>query len=58
MMLRWEDRRSEAIGQLLKWLKAGKLKFKESIFEGFENMPHAFVELMKGNTTGKVIVKV
>ncbi len=35
----------------------GDLKFKETLFEGFEKMPEAFVGLFKGENTGKAIVK-
>lgn len=47
----------EAFNQIRKWIRDGKLKFKETVFSGFGSMPHAFVELMNGNTTGKVVVK-
>ncbi len=35
----------------------GNLKFKETLFEGFEKMPKAFVGLFKGENTGKAVVK-
>lgn len=35
----------------------GDLKFKETVFEGFEKMPKAFVGLFKGDNTGKAVVK-
>ena len=34
-----------------------ELKFKETVFDGFENMPKAFVGLFKGENTGKAVVK-
>ncbi len=36
----------------------GDIKFKETIYEGFDKMPEAFVGLFKGDNTGKAIVKV
>jgi len=33
------------------------LKFKETVFEGFEKMPEAFIGLFTGENTGKAIVK-
>ena len=48
----------EAIQQLTKWYQEGKLKNKETIMEGFENIPHAFIGLFEGKNTGKMMVKV
>lgn len=48
----------EAIKDLSKWLQEGKLKYKETIVEGFENIPDAFIGLFKGENIGKYIVKV
>lgn len=36
----------------------GKLKIKEVITVGFENMPAAFMKMLKGDGIGKAIVKV
>lgn len=55
---RWLDRWMEGILQNLKWIKEGKIKYKETITEGFENMFEAFVDMLKGGNTGKAIVKV
>lgn len=49
---------SQGIAELAKWLKAGKLKYAESIVEGFENTPQAFLGLFKGDNLGKQLVKV
>lgn len=35
----------------------GKIKIRESVTEGFENMPQAFIELLEGKNTGKQIIK-
>lgn len=47
-----------AIKQLAQWLKEGKLKYDETIVEGFENIPKAFIDLFEGKNKGKMIVKV
>jgi len=52
------DQFSEAKGQLLSWLIAGKLTYHETIVEGFEQIPQAFLGLFEGNNEGKMIVKV
>lgn len=47
-----------AAADLGKWLQEGKLKYEETIIEGFENTPEAFLGLFKGTNLGKQIVKV
>jgi hypothetical protein len=46
-----------AIGELAGWLKAGKLKYRESIAEGLERAPAAFIGMLKGENFGKQLVK-
>ncbi|MET3657986.1 NADP-dependent oxidoreductase [Sporosarcina sp. FSL K6-1540] len=41
-----------------KWLLQGKLKYEETIVDGFENTPEAFLGLFKGTNLGKQLVKV
>jgi NADPH-dependent curcumin reductase CurA len=41
-----------------KWIAEGKIKWKETIVEGLENAPQAFIGLFKGENFGKMIVKV
>lgn len=52
------DRTQEGIKQNLKWVKEGKLKYKEYITDGFETASEAFIGLFKGDNTGKTLVKV
>lgn len=47
----------EAMEQNLKWIQDGKLKYRESITDGFENMPKAFIDMMNGHNFGKAIVR-
>ena len=49
---------SEGVIQLVQWLTAGKLKYAESVAEGFQNTPQAFIGLFTGENLGKQIVKV
>ena len=48
----------QAINQLSRWLEEGKLTYSETIVEGFEKTPEAFIQLFEGKNTGKMIVKV
>jgi NADPH:quinone reductase len=44
--------------QLAAWLDKGELTYAETIVEGFENIPQAFIDLFEGKNIGKMIVKV
>ena len=48
----------EAMKQLSTWLAEGKLTYTETVVEGFENTPQAFLDLFEGKNEGKMIVKV
>jgi NADPH-dependent curcumin reductase CurA len=39
------------------WLAEGKLKYRETVAEGIENAPGAFISMLKGGNTGKQIVQ-
>ena len=39
------------------WIKSGKMKYHETIFEGIENAPAAFIGLFDGTNNGKMLVK-
>lgn len=56
--VRWSNRWMEGIEGNLKWLQEGKIKFHETLTEGFENMPTAFIDLFRGANTGKAIIRV
>ncbi|CAG5125817.1 unnamed protein product [Candidula unifasciata] len=42
---------------LIPLFQQGKLKAKEHVTKGFENMPKAFIELFSGSNFGKAVVK-
>jgi len=41
-----------------KWIAEGKIKWKETVIEGIENAPKAFIGLFKGENFGKMLVKI
>ncbi len=43
---------------MVKWLADGLLKWEETIIEGIENTPSAFIGLFTGEKIGKMLVKV
>jgi NADPH-dependent curcumin reductase CurA len=53
----WADRRAEGIVQMATWIDEGKLQYREDVLEGIENMPKAFLRLLRGENFGKQLVK-
>ncbi len=41
-----------------RWLAEGKLKYRESVAEGIESAPTAFIGMLKGENFGKQIVRI
>lgn len=58
MVFQFADRYAEGLRQMAEWLREGKLKYREEIVEGFENAPRAFIGMLKGQNTGKQLVRV
>ncbi len=44
--------------QMAEWLQAGKIKYRETIVDGLENTPRAFIGLFHGENLGKQLVRV
>lgn len=44
--------------QMTGWIKQGQIVWEETITEGLENAPQAFINLFKGEKLGKALVKV
>ncbi len=53
----YADKYPEGIRQLREWLNQDKLQYSETIREGFENIPQAFIDLFEGKNKGKMLVK-
>jgi NADPH-dependent curcumin reductase CurA len=58
IITQFAPRFAEGVGQLAQWFMSGQLKHAETIAEGFENTPKAFIGLFSGENLGKQIVKV
>jgi len=39
------------------WLREGKIRYRETVVEGIERAPDAFIGLLRGENTGKMLVK-
>jgi|694.fasta_scaffold17074_14 NADPH-dependent curcumin reductase CurA len=58
VLLDYKARFSEGRKQLLEWLQQGKIVPCETIMQGLENIPRAFLSLFSGDNFGKQLVKV
>jgi len=43
---------------MAQWVREGKVKYRESVTEGLENAPSAFIGLLKGANFGKQLVRI
>ena len=57
IVTRFQERWPLGIAQMAQWIKEGKLRYREEIVEGFENTPRAFIDMLEGKNTGKMLVK-
>jgi NADPH-dependent curcumin reductase CurA len=58
IVVRFQNRWAEGITQMAQWLREGKLKHREDVVEGFQNTTKAFIGMLQGENTGKMLVKV
>jgi hypothetical protein len=52
------DRFGEFAREAAEWVHDGRLRYRETIVEGIENAPRAFLGLFHGENIGKMLVKV
>ncbi|MEU7421467.1 NADP-dependent oxidoreductase [Streptomyces antibioticus] len=52
-----QDLQPEFVREVGAWLRAGTLKHRETVVEGIENNLEAFLGVLRGDNTGKMIVK-
>lgn len=57
LVYNFADRFADGMAHMAKWIKEGKIKYRETIVEGFENAPRALIGVLSGENTGKMIVK-
>lgn len=51
------DRQAQFHADMTAWIQAGKLKWEETILDGLENAPKAFIGLFSGDNLGKMVVR-
>ncbi|MER6361472.1 NADP-dependent oxidoreductase [Kitasatospora sp. NPDC001527] len=49
--------RPQFLAEVGGWLKDGKLRYEETVVDGFENTPQAFLDMLRGANTGKMVVR-
>ncbi|HWB87428.1 MAG TPA: NADP-dependent oxidoreductase [Bryobacteraceae bacterium] len=58
LVMQWADRYEEALRQLGTWLREKRIRYRESVAEGLENAPKAFISMLSGGNIGKQLVKI
>lgn len=53
----YEDRADEARRAIGGWLTKGWMKYRETVVDGFENAPAAFIAMMQGGGIGKYLIR-
>ncbi|MGW6915715.1 NADP-dependent oxidoreductase [Kitasatospora sp. NPDC054939] len=49
--------RPEFLAEVGGWLREGRLRWEETVVDGFEHTPEAFLDLLRGANTGKMVVR-
>jgi NADPH-dependent curcumin reductase CurA len=50
--------RPRFLAEMVEWIKAGKMRWTETIIDGFERTPEAFLGLFSGRNIGKMVVRI
>jgi hypothetical protein len=50
-------RYEEAIADLVSWIRAGQLRYREDVRDGIESAPGLIQTLYEGNNTGKLLIR-
>jgi hypothetical protein len=52
------DRFADVTRELSGWLRAGKITFEETVVDGIDNAPGAFLGMLRGDNIGKMVVRI
>ncbi len=58
LVFQFQDRYGEGLRQMTAWLQEGKIRYRETVAEGLESAPRAFIGMLQGRNIGKQLVKV
>ncbi|KLU11124.1 NADP-dependent oxidoreductase [Kocuria sp. SM24M-10] len=53
----WQDMAPEFRERMAGWLASGEIAWDQTVREGLENAPQAFIDLLAGANTGKMVVR-
>jgi hypothetical protein len=54
----YAERFDEGLRDLGRWVRDGKIRYRETVVDGLENAPAAFIGMMAGENIGKQLVRV
>lgn len=57
VVLDYSERFAEGVAQLAEWVMAGKLKFREEVVSGLDNILPTFHRLFDGSNQGKLVIE-
>ena len=49
---------AQFVSDMTRWLKEGRLKFQETVLDGFERAPEGLIGLFEGRNAGKMLIRV
>ena len=58
VVMDFDDQRQTALAELKSWVDDGRLKVREDVIDGLENLPAALIGLLAGENLGKRMVRV
>jgi NADPH-dependent curcumin reductase CurA len=53
----FNDQRERFVDEMSGWIREGKLRFRETVYDGIERAPEAFIGLFHGANDGKMLVR-
>ncbi|WP_433873471.1 NADP-dependent oxidoreductase [Saccharopolyspora sp. CA-218241] len=51
-------RRDRFVAEVGQWIREGRISYRETVVEGLRNAPEAFLGLLRGENTGKMLVTI
>lgn len=58
LVFQFAERYAEGLSKMTEWVRGGQLKYKETVMDGIENAPQAFLSMLQGGNTGKQLVRI
>jgi hypothetical protein len=58
LVFQYFDRFAEGIDQMARWIREGRIRYREEVAEGIDAAPAAFIGMLRGQNTGKQLVRI